>query len=76
MTASVIVGYIRTFCQSWQLIVQEWMLKCVRVQPTTCSFLDADGLAPLKLLQLALLLFICHSGASINLQRVFSGACV
>jgi hypothetical protein len=26
------------------------MSKCVRVQPTTCCFLDAEGLVPPKLL--------------------------
>jgi hypothetical protein len=49
--------------------------KCVRVQPSTCCFLDADGLAPPKLLQLVWLLSTCTSDISNNSQWVLSSAC-
>jgi hypothetical protein len=48
-----------------EVVVTEWLnvclvsgnslgsVKCVRAQPSPCCFLDAEGLLPLKLLQLA-----------------------
>jgi hypothetical protein len=36
------------------------MSKCVHAQPSTCCFLDAEGLVPRKLLQLDGLLSTCQ----------------
>jgi hypothetical protein len=42
------------------------ILKCVHAQPSPCCFLDAEGLVPPKLLQLAFLLSTCATAAQYN----------